>query len=88
MKKFGEVNEDAIFNNILLQKVFPRLLVDGSDYASDGSDKMKIDVLDEFYSYLQTEFNSEDEALSCLKELERVINRAKNGNSQINYWIR
>lgn len=88
MKKYGEQNDDVIFNNILLQKVFPRLLVDGSDYASDGSDKMKIDVLDEFYSYLQTEFNSEDEALSCLKELQKVINRAKKGNLQINYWIR
>lgn len=87
MKKFGEVNEDAIFNNILLQKVFPRLLVDGSDYASDGSSKTKIEVLDEIYTYLKTEFNESD-ALSCLKELERVINRAKNGNSQINYWIR
>lgn len=88
MKKYGEQNDDVIFNNILLQKVFPRLLVDGSDYASDGSDKMKIDVLDEFYSYLQTEFNSEGEALSCLKELQKVINRAKKGNLQINYWIR
>lgn len=88
MKKYGEQNDDVIFNNLLLQKVFPRLLVDGSDYASDGSDKMKIDVLDEFYSYLQTEFNSEDEALSCLKELQKVINRAKKGNLQINYWIR
>lgn len=87
MKKFGEVNEDAIFNNILLQKVFPRLLVDGSDYASDGSSKTKIEVLDEIYAYLKTEFNSSD-TLSCLKELGRVINRAKNGNSQINYWIR
>lgn len=87
MKKFGEVNEDAIFNNILLQKVFPRLLVDGSDYASDGSSKTKIEVLDEIYTYLKTKFNESD-ALSCLKELERVINRAKNGNSQINYWIR
>lgn len=87
MKKFGEVNEAAIFNNILLQKVFPRLLVDGSDYASDGSSKTKIEVLDEIYAYLKTEFNSSD-TLSCLKELGRVINRAKNGNSQINYWIR
>lgn len=87
MKKFGEVNEDAIFNNILLQKVFPRLLVDGSDYASDGSSKTKIEVLDEIYTYLKTKFNESD-ALSCLKELGRVINRAKNGNSQINYWIR
>ena len=87
MKKLEEVNEDAIFNNILLQKVFPRLLVDGSDYASDGSSKTKIEVLDEIYSYLKTEFNGSD-TLSCLKELGRVINRAKNGNSQINYWIR
>lgn len=87
MKKYGEQNDDVIFNNILLQKVFPRLLVDGSDYASDGLSKTKIEVLDEIYSYLKTEFNDSD-SLSCLKELEMVINRAKKGNLQINYWIR
>ena len=88
MHKYGEYSEDVIFNNILRQKVFPRLLIDGSDYACDGESKTKIDVLDEIYSYLESEFENSEDDLSCLYELKKVINRAKNGNLQINYWIR
>lgn len=88
MKKFGESSEDIIFDNILLQKVFPRLLLDGADNACDGSSKTKLEVLEEIYSYLESEFEHSEDDISSLKELKKVINKAKNGNSQINYWIR
>ena len=88
MKKYGEKNEDIILNNLLLQKVFPRLLIDGSDYASDGSNRTKLVVLEDLCLFIKHEFNFSETNISCISKLEQIINRAKNSDSQINYWIK
>ena len=88
MKKFGETDDDVIFNNILLQKIFPRLLFDGSEPACNSDSKTKIDILGDISNYLKEELPGDNSNITCISELDRVIHMAQHGNNQINYWIK
>lgn len=89
MKKFNEDDEGVIFNNFVLQKIFPRFLFDGSDSISDGSSRTKLDILNEVSVFIRNSLsNSTSSEITCIAELNKVITKAQQGNLQVNYWIK
>lgn len=84
---------DISLNTVLLQKIFPRFIFDGSERSKDG--KTKLEVLEEFQKYLSTEFNElynrydSDEigiGKSSSVYLDEMIKQSNQNNSQINFF--
>ncbi len=83
---------DISLNTVILQKIFPRFIFDGSETAKNG--ELKLTVLKEFQKYLAEIFH--DDYFSVDYELEigrksslvlqELIEHAERSNSQINFF--
>lgn len=77
-------------NTIILQKILPRFIFDGSETAKNG--KTKIQIVEDFQKFLSNEFNynyeyrETDNGKSSSKYLEEMINQANRNNSQFNFF--
>lgn len=89
LSKFGSTDEIFFVNNLIRQKILPRLRLDGADLVSDGSGRQKINVLNEIVDFLESNFSFDlIKKNNCLIELRNLIARADNGDLQINFWIK
>jgi rubrerythrin len=86
---------DISLNTIILQKIFPRFVFDGSETAKTKNDKTKIEIVEEFQRFLSDKFNEYninyeyDEAGKgklCSEFLYEMIDEAKRNNSQFNFF--
>lgn len=84
---------DISLNTVILQKIFPRFIFDGSEIAKNGETKMK--VVEELQKFLSDEFNefyykyesNETEiGKSSSEYLEEMIKQANRNNSQFNFF--
>jgi energy-coupling factor transporter ATP-binding protein EcfA2 len=89
---YGDVF-DISLNTVILQKIFPRFIFDGSETAKNGETKIK--VVEELQKFLADEFNEfynnyeSDETnigKSSSKYLEEMIKQANSNNSQFNFF--
>lgn len=90
----GKVNtHDIALNSILIQKVFPRFIFDGSETAKNGETKIK--VVEELQKFLANEFNEfyhsyesdeTDIGKSSSEYLEEMIKQAYRNSSQFNFF--
>ena len=89
---YGDVF-DISLNTIMLQKIFPRFIFDGSETAKNGETKMK--VVEEFQKFLADEFNEfyynyksdeTDIGKSSSEYLEEMIKQANRNNYQFNFF--
>jgi rubrerythrin len=93
-ENIGKVNtHDIALNSILIQKVFPRFIFDGSEIAKNG--ETKIQVVEELQKFLANEFkefyfnyesNETDIGKSSSEYLEEMIKQANRNNSQFNFF--
>lgn len=91
---FGE-GYDISLNTIILQKILPRFIFDGSETAKTKNDKTKIEVAEEFQKFLSVEFDEfnanyesdeTDIGKLCSEFLSEMIDQAKKNNSQFNFF--
>lgn len=84
---FG-VNDEVVFNNIVLHKVLPKMMFDGERPVDKGL--LRRDLLLSLKEYLQVELPNIDSSpvYSCIDELDRVIRNAENNDWVVNYWSR
>jgi len=89
---YGDVF-DISLNTIILQKIFPRFIFDGSETAKNGETKIK--VVEELQKFLADEFNElyynyasdeTDIGKSSSEYLEEMIKQANRNNSQFNFF--
>lgn len=89
---YGDVF-DISLNTVILQKIFPRFIFDGSETAKNGETKIK--VVEEFQKFLADEFNEfyynyesdeTDIGKSSSDYLEEMIKQANRNNSQFNFF--
>ena len=89
---YGDVF-DISLNTVILQKIFPRFIFDGSETAKNGETKIK--VVEELQKYLAEEFNEfyynyesdeTDIGKSSSEYLEEMIKQANRNNSQFNFF--
>jgi len=89
---YGDVF-DISLNTVILQKIFPRFIFDGSEIAKNGETKIK--VVEELQKFLSNEFNEfyysyesdeTDIGKSCSEYLEEMIKQANRNNSQFNFF--
>lgn len=89
---YGDVF-DISLNTVILQKIFPRFIFDGSEIAKNGETKIK--VVEEFQKFLAAEFNEfyynyesdeTDIGKSSSEYLEEMIKQANRNNSQFNFF--
>ncbi|MCH8490793.1 MAG: AAA family ATPase [Oceanicaulis sp.] len=89
---YGDVF-DISLNTVILQKIFPRFIFDGSETAKNGETKIK--VVEEFQKFLADEFNEfyynyesdeTDIGKSSNEYLEEMIKQANRNNSQFNFF--
>jgi len=90
---YGDVSAISL-NTVILQKIFPRFMFDGSETSKTG--KSKIEVVEEFQKFLSDEFidfysNEEldetDIGKSCSEYLADMVDQAKrNSSSQFNFF--
>lgn len=89
---YGDVF-DISLNTVILQKIFPRFIFDGSETAKNGETKMK--VVEELQKFLAAEFNefydnheSDETGIgkSSSEYLEEMIKQANRNNSQFNFF--
>jgi hypothetical protein len=80
-------------NTVILQKIFPRFIFDGSETAKNGVPKIK--VVEEFQKFLSAEFygfynayESDETDIGKLSSeyLEDMIKQANRNNSQFNFF--
>jgi MoxR-like ATPase/vacuolar-type H+-ATPase subunit E/Vma4 len=93
-ENIGKVNtHDIALNSILIQKVFPRFIFDGSETAKNGETKIR--VVEELQKFLANEFNEfyhsyesdeTDIGKSSSEYLEEMIKQANRNNSQFNFF--
>ncbi|MDD6205897.1 AAA family ATPase [Succinivibrio sp.] len=89
LSKFGSTDEIFFINNLIRQKILPRLRLDGADLVSDGSGRQKINILNEIVNFLENNFSFNlIKKNNSLIELKNLISRADNGDLQINFWIK
>ncbi len=90
--QYGDVF-DISLNTIILQKIFPRFIFDGSETAKNG--ETKINVVEELQKFLADEFNEfyynyesdeTDIGKSSSEYLEEMIKQANRNNSQFNFF--
>ena len=91
---YGE-GYDISLNTIILQKILPRFIFDGSETAKTKNDKTKIEVAEEFQKFLSDEFDEynanyesdeTDIGKLCSEFLSEMIDEAKRNNSQFNFF--
>ena len=96
---YGNV-DDISLNTVILQKIFPRFIFDGSDAAKNSkSSKSKMEIVEDFQKYLENEFSGfySYDASDVIDEtdigkksgeyLAEMIQQAKsNSNSQFNFF--
>lgn len=89
---YGDVF-DISLNTVILQKIFPRFLFDGTETAKNGD--TKIQVVEELQKFLSNEFNEfyynyesdeTDIGKSSSEYLEEMIKQANRNNSQFNFF--
>jgi hypothetical protein len=89
---YGDVF-DISLNTVILQKIFPRFLFDGTETAKNGD--AKIQVVEELQKFLSNEFNEfyynyesdeTDIGKSSSEYLEEMIKQANRNNSQFNFF--
>lgn len=89
---FGDAY-DISLNTIILQKIFPRFIFDGSETAKNG--QSKINVVEDLQKFLADEFNDlyykyesdeTDIGKSSSEYLEEMIKQANRNNSQFNFF--
>lgn len=89
---YGDVF-DISLNTVILQKIFPRFLFDGTETAKNGD--TKIQVVEELQKFLSNEFNEfyynyesdeTDIGKSSSEYLEEMIKQANSNNSQFNFF--
>jgi anion-transporting ArsA/GET3 family ATPase len=89
---YGDVF-DISLNTVILQKIFPRFMFDGSETAKNGETKIK--VVEELQKFLADEFNEfyynyesdeTDIGKSSSEYLEEMIKQANRNNSQFNFF--
>lgn len=89
---YGDVF-DISLNTVILQKIFPRFIFDGSETAKNGETKIK--VVEELQKFLSAEFNEfyynyesdeTDIGKSSSEYLEEMIKQANRNNSQFNFF--
>lgn len=89
---YGDVF-DISLNTVILQKIFPRFIFDGSETAKNGESKIK--VVEELQKFLADEFNEfyynyesdeTDIGKSSSEYLEEMIKQANRNNSQFNFF--
>lgn len=88
------VSYDVPLNGIIIQKILPRFIFDGSEIAKNG--KTKLEIAEEFQKYLSEEFATfyyeyETDAMSIGRTssefLQELIEHAKrSSNSQVNFF--
>lgn len=87
--------ESISLNTVIIQKIFPRFIFDGSEMSK--YEKSKIDVVKELHSFLANEFSNfyfgpegdfrEIEiGKSCSECLLEIIKQAERNNSQFNFF--
>jgi MoxR-like ATPase len=91
---FGQVDtQDLALNAILMQKIFPRFIFDGSEIAKNGYEKIK--VVEELQKFIAVQFNDfydsyesdeNDIGKSSSEYLEEMIKQANRNNSQFNFF--
>lgn len=84
---FG-LNDEIIFNNIILHKVLPKMMFDGEKQV--GKNLFRKDLLASLKDYLQIELPNiaSSRVHSCIDELDRVIRNAESNDWIVNYWSR
>lgn len=89
---YGDVF-DISLNTVILQKIFPRFIFDGTETAKNGD--AKIQVVEELQKFLSNEFNEfyynnesdeTDIGKSSSEYLEEMIKQANRNNSQFNFF--
>ena len=89
---YGDVF-DISLNTVILQKIFPRFIFDGSETAKNGETKIK--VVEELQKFLADEFNDfhynyesdeTDIGKSSSEYLEEMIKQANRNNAQFNFF--
>lgn len=84
---------DISLNTIILQKIFPRFIFDGSETAKNS--KSKMEVVKEFEKFLVDEFNEfysnyesdeTDVGKASSEYLAEMIEQANRNNSQFNFF--
>lgn len=85
---FNDIPEEYVLNNIVMQKILPKLMFDG-EKTVDGERK-KSDVLELLSVYVkralgELDINNHDDAR---EELVNTINLAKSNDWIVNYWSR
>lgn len=89
---YGDVF-DISLNTVILQKIFPRFIFDGSETAKNGETKIKL--VEELQKFLADEFNEfhynydsdeTDIGKSSSEYLEEMIKQANRNNSQFNFF--
>ncbi len=89
---YGDVF-DISLNTVILQKIFPRFIFDGTETAKNGD--AKIQVIEELQKFLSNEFNEfyynyesdeTDIGKSSSEYLEEMIKQANRNNSQFNFF--
>ena len=84
---------DISLNTVILQKIFPRFIFDGSETAKNGETKIK--VVEELQKFLSADFNEfyynyesdeTDIGKSSSEYLEEMIKQANRNNSQFNFF--
>jgi DNA polymerase III delta prime subunit len=98
-QKLKEINQKFLLplnislNTVILQKIFPRFIFDGSETAKNGETKIK--VVEELQKFLSAEFNEfyynyesdeTDIGKSSSEYLEEMIKQANRNNSQFNFF--
>lgn len=86
-------SESISLNTVILQKIFPRFIFDGSETAKNS--KSKMEIVEEFQKFLANEFgefysdyesNETDIGKSSSEYLEEMIKQANRNNSQFNFF--
>lgn len=85
---FNDISEEYILNNIIMQKILPKLMFDG-EKTVDGEQK-KSELLEFLSAYVrqalgELDISNHDDAR---EELVRTINSAKSNDWIVNYWSR
>ena len=89
---YGDVF-DISLNTVILQKIFPRFIFDGTETAKSGD--AKIQVVEELQKFLSDEFNEfyynyesdeTDIGKSSSEYLEEMIKQANRNNLQFNFF--
>lgn len=89
---YGDVF-DISLNTVILQKIFPRFIFEGSETAKNGETKIK--VVEELQKFLADEFNEfyynyesdeTDIGKSSSEYLEEMIKQANRNSSQFNFF--